>query len=133
MPSPVEALPCGSRSTTSTRCPAALSAVARLTAVVVLPTPPFWLAIAMIRARPMELAWLLVWTSRAVSSATRLLLLTALYPPQTQNDPARVGATVRARPLHRPVLLRPSHFLPRLLALCKEAHRPGCDKRLSQN
>ena len=39
----------GSRSTTSTRRPTAASAVARLIAVVVLPTPPFWLATAMIR------------------------------------------------------------------------------------
>ena len=46
MPSPVEALPCGSRSISSTRQPVAASAVARLIAVVVLPTPPFWLATA---------------------------------------------------------------------------------------
>src|ERR1700727_1186480 len=51
MPRPVEALPCGSRSTISTRSPTAASAVARLIAVVVLPTPPFWLAIAMMRGR----------------------------------------------------------------------------------
>src|SRR5919204_3745540 len=49
MPSPVEALPCGSRSTMSTRSPIAASAVPRLIAVVVLPTPPFWLASARIR------------------------------------------------------------------------------------
>ena len=51
MPSPVEALPCGSRSISSTRSPTAARAVARLIAVVVLPTPPFWLATAMMRAR----------------------------------------------------------------------------------
>src|SRR5579871_5919785 len=44
MPSPVEAFPCGSRSTTSVGWPTAASAVPRLMAVVVLPTPPFWLA-----------------------------------------------------------------------------------------
>src|SRR5437899_2695490 len=49
MPSPVEALPCGSMSTTSTRWPTAARPVARLIAVVVLPTPPFWLAMAMMR------------------------------------------------------------------------------------
>src|SRR5581483_212734 len=49
MPSPVEALPCGSRSTTRTRSPIAASAVPRLIAVVVLPTPPFWLAMASTR------------------------------------------------------------------------------------
>src|SRR5690349_18822121 len=49
MPSPVEALPCGSRSTISTVSPTAASAVPRLMAVVVLPTPPFWLASARMR------------------------------------------------------------------------------------
>src|ERR1700757_4236648 len=44
MPSPVEALPCGSESISSTRSPTAASAVPRFMAVVVLPTPPFWLA-----------------------------------------------------------------------------------------
>src|SRR5258708_19442157 len=44
MPRPVEALPCGSESISSTRSPTAASAVPRLMAVVVLPTPPFWLA-----------------------------------------------------------------------------------------
>src|SRR5690606_36140280 len=49
MPSPVLALPCGSRSPIRTRSPIAASAVARLMAVVVFPTPPFWLATVMIR------------------------------------------------------------------------------------
>src|SRR6266850_3764735 len=49
MPRPVEALPCGSRSMISTRSPMAASAVPRLIAVVVLPTPPFWLAMARMR------------------------------------------------------------------------------------
>src|SRR6516225_2039071 len=48
-PSPVEALPCGSESSNSTRSPMAARAVPRLMAVVVLPTPPFWLAMAMTR------------------------------------------------------------------------------------
>ena len=49
MPSPVEAFPWGSRSTTRTRRPDSARAAPRFTAVVVLPTPPFWLAMAMIR------------------------------------------------------------------------------------
>src|SRR6185437_12251729 len=49
MPSPVEALPWGSESSSSTRSPTAASAVDRLMAVVVLPTPPFWLAMARMR------------------------------------------------------------------------------------
>ena len=43
------ALPCGSRSTSSTRRFIAARLAARLTLVVVLPTPPFWLATAMMR------------------------------------------------------------------------------------
>src|SRR6266853_6185598 len=46
MPKPVDALPWASRSSSSTCSPTAARAVARLIAVVVLPTPPFWLAIA---------------------------------------------------------------------------------------
>ena len=41
MPIPVDALPCGSRSSSSTFQPVAAIAVAMLIAVVVLPTPPF--------------------------------------------------------------------------------------------
>src|SRR3569833_729149 len=54
MPRPVLALPCGSRSTISTRSPTAASAVPRLIAVVVLPTPPFWFASTRIRGLGME-------------------------------------------------------------------------------
>ena len=43
-PSAVEALPCGSRSTTSTCRPCRARAAAMFTVVVVLPTPPFWFA-----------------------------------------------------------------------------------------
>ena len=48
-PSPVPALPCGSISTSRTRRCVAASDAARLTQVVVLPTPPFWFATAIIR------------------------------------------------------------------------------------
>src|SRR3954465_8716108 len=48
MPKAVEALPWGSRSIKRTFSPTAAKAVARLMAVVVFPTPPFWLAIAKI-------------------------------------------------------------------------------------
>ena len=51
-PRPVEALPCGSMSTISTFSPIAASAVPRLIAVVVLPTPPFWLETARTRVLP---------------------------------------------------------------------------------
>src|SRR5581483_310266 len=44
MPSPDVAFACGSRSTTSARSPASARQAARLIALVVLPTPPFWFA-----------------------------------------------------------------------------------------
>lgn len=40
-PEPMVALPCGSRSTNKTRCPTLAKPAAKLTADVVLPTPPF--------------------------------------------------------------------------------------------
>src|SRR5690606_4102781 len=51
-PSPTESAPCGSKSTSSTLRPYSARAAPRLMVVVVLPTPPFWLAMAMIRAGP---------------------------------------------------------------------------------
>src|SRR5713101_5450602 len=45
-PMPLLVLDCGSISTSNTLRPAAARYVARLMAVVVFPTPPFWLAIA---------------------------------------------------------------------------------------
>src|SRR5271156_2060595 len=48
-PSPLVEFDCGSQSTSSVLTSAAASEAARLMAVVVLPTPPFWLATAMIR------------------------------------------------------------------------------------
>src|SRR5271169_3036830 len=52
-PSPLVEFDCGSQSTSSVLTSAAASEAARLMAVVVLPTPPFWLATAM--TRPMIL------------------------------------------------------------------------------
>src|SRR5271157_1397125 len=48
-PSPLLEFDCGSQSTSSVLTSAAASEAARLMAVVVLPTPPFWLATAMTR------------------------------------------------------------------------------------
>src|SRR3954463_8580488 len=103
MPSPVLALPCGSRSMTRMRCPAAASAVARLTAVVVLPTPPFWLAIAIMRARRD--------TTRGRLSLAPLTPLTPRRPGQAQDDPARVGAADMARDIELPGLSSGGQFL----------------------
>ena len=41
IPSPLDKFPCGSKSIAKTLCPASAKAAERLTAVVVLPTPPF--------------------------------------------------------------------------------------------
>src|ERR1700682_681630 len=49
-PTPVVVFPCGSMSTTRTRRPSSASDAPRFTAVVDLPTPPFWLTIAITRA-----------------------------------------------------------------------------------
>src|SRR5665647_1728713 len=51
-PTPEEALACGSRSTSSVFFSITEREAARLTAVVVFPTPPFWLATVRIRANP---------------------------------------------------------------------------------
>src|SRR5262249_46230925 len=51
-PRPVVALPWGSRSTRSVGRSASASPAARFIAVVVFPTPPFWLTIARVLANP---------------------------------------------------------------------------------
>ena len=48
----VRAEACGSASTTRTSLPPSAKQAARLTAMVVLPTPPFWLDMAMIMLAP---------------------------------------------------------------------------------
>jgi hypothetical protein len=58
----VEAFPCGSKSTTSTRAPASARYAPRLTAVVDLPTPPFWLATAIAKR---------LYSPRAIRKVTR--------------------------------------------------------------
>src|SRR5262245_20218495 len=49
-PTPDDRFAWGSRSISSVSCPRAAREAARLMAVVVLPTPPFWFATAMTRA-----------------------------------------------------------------------------------
>ena len=51
MPWDIVRLPCGSMSTQRTRWPSSAKATARFSVVVVLATPPFWLAKAMTFAR----------------------------------------------------------------------------------
>src|SRR3954471_18486153 len=54
MPCDIVRLPCGSMSTQRTRWPSSTKATARLRVVVVLATPPFWLAKAMTLALPFK-------------------------------------------------------------------------------
>src|SRR5580693_3094120 len=56
MPSPTESAPCGSKSTRRTRRPTSARAAPRLIVVVVLPTPPFWLQTATVRAGPCSIS-----------------------------------------------------------------------------
>ena len=83
-PSAVEALPCGSRSITSTRCPSWASAAATFTVVVVLPTPPFWLATTMTR----------VASGRGIGGPMRGLLP---GPHRVLGHPGQRGAVVVER------------------------------------
>src|SRR5258707_15804444 len=107
MPRPVLALPCGSRSMTRTRRPTAASAVARLTAVVVLPTPPFWLAIAMMRAR-----------RKTVPGRGRVSMVSRVTgnPIQAEDNSAGVGTARVARHGHCPGSLGDGQFFRDLLA-----------------
>src|SRR5713101_4513889 len=109
MPRPVLALPWGSASTISTRLPQAASAVARLTAVVVLPTPPFWLASAMMRA----------------GCGGRLGLAAALTHDlrQTQDGPRRVGSAGESLDPHPPCFGRLGQFRAGSNPLVKQGNR----------
>src|SRR6516165_3869741 len=123
MPRPVLALPCASRSMTRTRCPAAASAVARLIAVVVLPTPPFWLATATIRARCMTGT-----LCERTSAAARL----TGYLLQAKNDPPRIRTASMSRDRYCPVFAREGQFLLDPFAFEKQALAARCEERLGE-
>src|ERR1700758_2281041 len=111
MPRPVEALPCGSRSTISTCSPIAASAVPRLIAVVVLPTPPFWLARASTRRGDgvgiIERGCLV-----------RPLLRDATFRTIYQNDMRpRIGLTANQGGLNFPISRCLGQFSPYILSL----------------
>src|SRR5882757_9103250 len=109
MPRPVLALPWGSASTISTRLPQAASAVARLTAVVVLPTPPFWLASAMMRAR--------------CGDGSGLAAAVTLDLRQTQDGPRRVGSAGESLDPHPPCFARLGQFLGGAIPLVEQRNR----------
>src|SRR5262249_15093661 len=121
MPNPVDALPCGSRSMISTCSPIAASAVPRLMAVVVLPTPPFWLARASTRNGDWES------TSGELLSASFM----AMGPITTGSVPFRLpdhhDPTLRTGPAghqlcsDHPMFGRPGQFQLDIATLEKEA------------
>src|SRR5689334_24215315 len=118
MPSPVEALPWGSMSRISTRLPTAASAVARFTAVVVLPTPPFWLAMAIIRAREKD-GWSAAAFGRKLSSGTENLA-------DTEDGPGGIGGAGEPVGPHLPGSRRFGQFLFGLPAFGEQA---ACRRR----
>ena len=91
MPWLIVRLPCGSRSTHSARCPLSTNAAARLSVVVVLATPPFWLVNAMTLACGVTGASgsADVWTC---ASITQCLFArdAGIPPPRGSSTPARV-------------------------------------------
>ena len=83
-PSPLEALACGSASTTSTVFSSVASEAARLMVVVVLPTPPFWLAKAMIFPMSQSFRLLYVkmpWRAAASTMSCHISVYTAATTP----------------------------------------------------
>src|SRR5437870_7556883 len=146
MPSPVEALPCGSRSMISTCSPMAASAVPRLIAVVVLPTPPFWLAIAITRGGAglaMRLASATcagksAWSFMALRPASKSLgresgemlwpYVAPLHIPNDDDVPRWFDAAGHERgchgpPLHGGRLTRLSELKLCMSSLWEQAHR----------
>src|SRR5262245_54174570 len=106
MPSPVDALPCGSRSMMRTSSPIAAKAVPRLIAVVVLPTPPFWLASAITRG---DFGRLMV--NRSLRAPAELADL--------QDHPARADSTVMFYQIEDPRLSSLVHLTHKILSLVK--------------
>src|ERR1035437_9261220 len=73
-PRPEVELACGSRSTRSTEWPISASAAPRLMAVVVLPTPPFWVTTAMIGETVVDNILGSMASTDAISGAMRRIL-----------------------------------------------------------
>src|SRR6187402_298391 len=109
MPRPVEALPCGSRSTISTCSPIAASAVPRLIAVVVLPTPPFWLASVKTRGAPGGKAFDSISATPA-RSLREPFLPRAVEPVDPHDAGLGVGLTRVERGFESPEFRRPGQF-----------------------
>src|SRR6185437_2010657 len=123
MPRPVLALPCGSKSISRTRFFTAASAVARLTAVVVLPTPPFWLTMARMRGSAASASAAGCSVSAPVSglisgsSGAVMVCTDHLFQPQHGSGGVR-NALVQRR-AHLPPFARLGQFLADRLTLQK--------------
>src|SRR5471032_328706 len=103
MPSPVEALPWGSMSITRIGSPTAARAVPRLMAVVVLPTPPFWLATTRMRG-------------------FFGFGMTGAQLSHSHYSTGRVGLARYLRGLHVPIFMGFGQFRPYILALQEQAN-----------
>src|SRR5690349_4880610 len=98
-PSPTDNAPCGSKSTSSTRRPTSARAAPRLMVVVVLPTPPFWLHMAMMRAGP--------WLVRAAGSGK-----SGMARPVGPSRPGPTASVPGRRAWSRSVLLADDSGVP---------------------
>src|SRR3546814_18323341 len=107
MPIPVLAFPCGSRSTIKTCSPIAASAVARLMAVVVLPTPPFWFAIVIMR---------LFWVMQHLTPLSSLWL----EPRYLENNGIGLDSTRMFYQIEYPAATRILDFLPIIQAFMEK-------------
>src|SRR5260370_28093694 len=83
--------PWGSRSMRRTRLPSSASAHPRFTAVVVLPTPPFWLATAMtLLKRWLDLCagtWLRLFNGNTAAASSLALLISVASNPHPDPPP----------------------------------------------
>src|SRR5215472_3402425 len=109
IPSPVDALPWGSMSITRVGSPTAAKAVPKLIAVVVLPTPPFWLA-----------------TTRILGLA--LASVIGGKPVNLQNHARAVAHAYVALHVHPPVIACIGQFCPHILSFQEQANGVWPDK-----
>src|SRR3954463_6934001 len=118
---------------TRTRRPASARAAPRLTAVVVLPTPPFWLATAMIRPGRTALESCAVALSAAAFSAASPSVWPAGDLFQGNNDTAGIRPAGVKRGSHCPGPASCGQFFRRALALQKQAGGVRSDKPLCKH
>src|SRR5437588_5730000 len=131
MPRPVEALPCGSRSTTRTFSPMAASAVPRLMAVVVFPTPPFWLARARTRGT-MGASVMMVahGEPKCSKNASENKDLTLDGAPHDHDASMRIGFARDQLRVDTPRFRGMGQFSRYILSLWKQPHRTPFQQRI---